>query len=425
MESENPKSPGIRRLWLVVAATLSCASTLLTFEGLLRANALARPVAWMGYNELIDSRFLAGGLLRPAINGLALGPGRSSVPWITNHQGFRNTDPIPDTPKPGTLRILSMGDSFTVGYRLARKDTYSAHWERWLRKRGQRDSEVLISLVEDPVQGLFYLSRFGQRFEPDVAILGITLGNDIAQAYVRLDPRGDYRLNPAAPGGIERSDPDEFLGFAHGLEDYMVDDACLEGDPRSQPASVSQRSAVVGLVTRAFRRIVPPEGEAPASYYPPYEAPRLFDPNHGLGFFLRDPPPEILAGFERLFSALAGFQNVCREQGIRCAVMLFPQRFQVRAEDWDATVATYGLRPSCFDLAAPNRRILNFCRERGLRCLDPTNEMAAMSLRWGLGLYMPAGDMHWNALGNRAMFEASKLLVSELVAQAGGSSEIP
>jgi hypothetical protein len=42
----------------------------------------------------------------------------------------------------------------------------------------------------------------------------------------------------------------------------------------------------------------------------------------------------------------------------------------------------------------------------GITCFDPAAALAAACHRTGRSQYFPGGDMHWNADGHRAVFEA-------------------
>ena len=120
--------------------------------------------------------------------------------------------------------------------------------------------------------------------------------------------------------------------------------------------------------------------------------------------------------YERLFELLDAYQRLCRHRGIQFIVAIHGQRYQVQPRDLEATLETYSLRRSRFDLMRPNRRIAKFCRRAGIPCLDPTEDMAAEHERTGEQFFMPRGDMHWNARGAKAFFDGIKIeLGRELV----------
>ena len=66
--------------------------------------------------------------------------------FVTNSQGFRNTAEFDYAKSPGTIRILSLGDSHTQGYEVRQDYTFSAITEQRLRSH-YADAEVLNSGV--------------------------------------------------------------------------------------------------------------------------------------------------------------------------------------------------------------------------------------------------------------------------------------
>ena len=113
--------------------------------------------------------------------------------WHNNASGFRNDQEFSQEPPPGVLRILSMGDSFVAGYRVGQEETFSFLLEQWINQKLGK-CEVLVSEIEEPITGLYYLSKSGIAFHPHIVLLGITIGNDIAQSYIALDQNGGNSL---------------------------------------------------------------------------------------------------------------------------------------------------------------------------------------------------------------------------------------
>lgn len=99
--------------------------------------------------------------------------------FYMNRQGFRNLVDY-SYPKPGnTLRILVLGDSFTVGYEVAQEETYSAVLERELREKGY-SVEVINTGVSgfSNAEELVFLEQEGIRYHPDIVVLGF-YANDL------------------------------------------------------------------------------------------------------------------------------------------------------------------------------------------------------------------------------------------------------
>jgi hypothetical protein len=177
------------------------------------------------------------------------------------------------------------------------------------------------------------------------------------------------------------------------------------------PSSLSPRHRAFRLLELAWGPPAQPIGTSRGADQPH----RLLDGVNALGFFLSPAPKEVDTAFERLERTLAACAATARASGARLLVLFAPQRYQVQPEDWRATVEGYGLNAARFDLAGPGRRLGTFCRANGIAFLDLEPVLAAAHARSGLSLYLPGGDMHWNADGHRAVAEVLTPAVLELL----------
>jgi hypothetical protein len=335
------------------------------------------------------------------------------VRWTNNGAGFRSDREFTREPLPGVLRLLSLGDSFTAGYRVGQHETFSYLQEQWIN-REYGEAEVMVPEISDPANALYYLDRFGLRLKPHIVLLGITLGNDIAQAYHGLDSHGFYVLTRGkGKVHIVKQNHYPVIKFEQ-LEVYKIPLAYLKSE---SPAARFIRQVSLWFKKRRLLRRFYQKQEAITTGGDRQHL-SLFDLANGFGMFTNPPPPEIEEAYRRLFRILEAFSVICRQHHMIFAVQIFPQRYQVQPEDWDRAVAQYGLKRSRFDLMAPNRRIGAFCREHGIRCLDPTAAMARGYAQTRQSIYYPRGDMHWNRAGHRAFFECSRPALAQLV-QAG------
>ena len=344
--------------------------------------------------------FGPGGSLKENFDAMVLGPYGNTVRWKNNAQGFRNDYDVTQEPGPGVVRVMSIGDSFTAGYRLAQDETFSYLLEQYLNTKSDGSKyEVLISAVDDPSAALHYINSSRLSFKPNLVLLGLTLGNDIAESYVALAPDGRFKFNDET-ASIEVN-TSRTLGFTRGLEKMLIPAACA-GPKKS---FLDRRSITFHLLKRLWRSRL--NGEAIGSWYDK-ETMRLFDPVNGLGVYLKEPPREGQEAYDRLFRTLRALKKVIAREGASFAVVIFPQRFQVQQDDWALTVADYGLNESCFDLNLPNRLFADFCAQNDIVCIDPAQAIAAAHNTSSRNLYCPQGDMHLNAEGNRVLFEAIK-----------------
>jgi lysophospholipase L1-like esterase len=93
--------------------------------------------------------------------------------FVTDAEGFRDTRDFAYAKSPGTLRILSLGDSHTQGYEVRQDATFSAVAERYL-KHHQLKAEAINAGVSGFGNGeeLAFLEAEGYKYHPDVVVLG-------------------------------------------------------------------------------------------------------------------------------------------------------------------------------------------------------------------------------------------------------------
>ena len=96
-----------------------------------------------------------------------------------NGQGMRDDREFARAKPAGTLRIVSLGDSFTIGYEADVRETFSAVLERELRAAG-RPVEVLNAGVSgySNAEECLYLERELFNYQPDVVLVSF-FSNDL------------------------------------------------------------------------------------------------------------------------------------------------------------------------------------------------------------------------------------------------------
>ncbi|MBL8897112.1 MAG: hypothetical protein JNM84_05770 [Planctomycetes bacterium] len=95
-----------------------------------------------------------------------------NVTFEINGQGMRADREFAHAKPAGKKRIVSLGDSFTVGYEVAAEDTFSSVLERELRRDGI-DVDVLNCGVSgfSTAEECLYLERELLRYEPDLVLV--------------------------------------------------------------------------------------------------------------------------------------------------------------------------------------------------------------------------------------------------------------
>lgn len=101
------------------------------------------------------------------------------VTFRINARGMRDPREFAYAKPEGVTRIVSLGDSFTVGYEVERDATFSAVLEEALRARGW-DVEVLNAGVSgfSTAEALLYLERELWKYDPDLVLVSF-YGNDL------------------------------------------------------------------------------------------------------------------------------------------------------------------------------------------------------------------------------------------------------
>ena len=347
-----------------------------------------------------------GGFLKENMTAYVTNGLGGKVRWTNNAAGFRNDQEFSAEPPPGTLRILSMGDSFTAGYRVGQHQTFSYLLQQWLNEHLGK-SQVMVSEIEEPITALYFLQKYGLSYHPQIVLMGITLGNDIGQAY---NSQGKYVLITDHAGNFR---------IEHNQTKFVAQNYSI-------PAAYLQKQSYLQKKIHAFQRWFwklwlirefHKNSEGIVSYFD-VDPPRIIDYCNGLGMYMKPLPPPLEEAYQRLFQIILACQTICQQHHIIFAVELFPQRFQVQPQDWQSAVEKYSLKKSAFDLMGPNKKIRQFCEAHEITLIDPTLEMAKWYAKTGARMYLPFGDMHWNKTGHRAFFECA-LSAFEKLAREG------
>jgi hypothetical protein len=359
-----------------------------------------------------------GGRLRPNLDlHMASAERLRGATVRTDSRGFRNTLEVAALPAAGELRILSLGDSFSIGMQIDQDAFLGPRLEAELARSEARPVRVLNAEVSDPAYGLHYLQRHGLRFRPEIVLYGLC-ANDMLQAALRFGPDRLFALDA---GGLLVANPDApATGGAAEYHDWVYpavsEHALSDGSPSAWRRAWGgaerrvHRSArkLAGSLLRfraleALDRDVTRTTAVPMwSYAREVERRdgrlRLLDGTVNLAYFAQEPPPVLDDMYERLFTLLRAMDRSVRESGGRFVLVVHPQRFQVDPADWRALADYWGLADSDFDLERYDRRLASFCRANGIPCLDLLTPFRQEAGR--RALYLPRGDMHYNRAGH-------------------------
>jgi hypothetical protein len=289
-------------------------------------------------------------LLRAAVDGYRLTPGRDYGGGLRgNSLGY----PVPEfqcEKQRGVYRIAALGDSFAIGPAVPFADNYLTRLDHLLPH-----AEVYNFGVAGigPREYLLILQRDVWRFQPDLILLSIFVGNDITETLStprHLDPR------------------------QHAL--YLLCQRAWRigwGTESRDDTRAEQRLAGPPLSLAAFRAV---------------EARRL-------AVCLRSPPEGLEKKWQRALSYLTEIVKDCKRYNTPLAVVLIPDEFQVNLVVRADALNDAGVNQVAVDLELPQRRLSAFFQGQHVACLDLlpafTNAPDTYAVR----------DTHWNARGNR------------------------
>lgn len=309
-----------------------------------------------------------------------------------NELGLRD-DPMASPAKPdGVYRVVVLGDSFTMGYTVERRDLFVDLLEDWWQAEG-RAIEIVNAGVEgySTDQSARWLQLHGADFQPDL-VIHFPYENDIywngQKSYLRY-PKPRYMPS----GRVE----------ARQLE---------EPAPRRWTqnwATTKALGALAGLIRSA------------------HQGPEWFTPEGGSQPMLREfaplliEPPAFLSAdpenpLGRTRGALMAMKGAAEKAGAKLLVVPIPSHSDVDAEYAAAFGrANLGLEPEAWDPSKSVDLFLDTCRELGIKSLDVRSTFKAL-IADGRDLYYHL-DWHLDPGGNRAL---ARYLYNELDSSQNG-----
>jgi len=275
------------------------------------------------------------------------------------------------------LRILMLGDSFTMGVGVELSDTFVERLEEVLdRSIVDRDVEIVNAGVAgySTRQELAFLEHYGKAFEPDAVLLGFFIGNDFTEnAGKPLHVRDGYLVDDKGHGGMLPYKLRRFVSLNSQLYHFVWPiQRRLRGYGAVEEQATAQDIAAIFTADDAV---------AAPSFEPTREA----------------------------IDALAAY---CKRENLPLAVVLIPDHTQVIAGAWDQLVGQTGNPASAYDPEAPNRRLRTALAADGVPVLDllPAFRAADDPER----LYLPI-DKHWTVAGHEIAVAAAAPFLEGMV----------
>lgn len=294
-----------------------------------------------------------------------------------NQEGLRGAE-IADR-RGSTTRILVIGDSFVFGVGVEDDETFTALLPAYLQD-AIGSAEGLNAGI--PAFGVpdaeSWLRRHGLGLEPDIVVMTIFLGNDLADA-------------------------------AHVGDEVVIVDGLLAPSSSSKGIKVWLHRhshlyvALKGLLEQpGFKPL-----RAKLGLAEPWKVGVL---REEFGVYRKTVETEMASAIDATDEALSGLVAMAEENGFRLVAMLIPSEVQIDPERWQAGLASLDLDPGQYDPAAPTRVFQRLLDSHGIRTLDMSDTFAE-GLARGDELYFRF-DRHWTPAGHAVAAEK----LSEFVA---------
>lgn len=304
------------------------------------------------------------------------------VHFVTDDRGYRVDSKSPPHDCDPAVHILMLGDSMLEGMKVEEDQTIPALTGRMLERVHGVCAEIDNSGVSGWDPNHYYLEARraldGRHYSAGVVF--IYIGNDVIESEASTFPPGPHhrRLRlPRSPRGGE-----------------LVDAVIKPIDDVLRVRSHAYVFARNRIRTQAYR------------YYGDRRFPRIFR---------RDC---VDAPFWSItVSVCEKIQAQFDKRGVPVLFVFIPTIYQVFTPDFDAYVGVCGLDPGAVDVTQPNRRLVRELASRGIRVVDPLEDMRREA-QGGVDMYR-GKDAHLSVEGTAFM---ARYILPELLGMLGNAA---
>ena len=339
---------------LAVKILLTCCSILIAVAV---AEIGLRLLDWPPGDPVWETCHEAAFKFKPNIHYRHMSP-EYDVVFQTNSLGLRDDEAGPKT----GYRILLLGDSFTCGYGVERRDTFADRLERRLG----------IQIINAGVGGyeiihqLRYFETQGRHLQPDLVVYALFLGND-------LTCNGMWEV--AADGGLVQKNGPPALRPPERLKLLCL----LKRNTRLRRIAHWARASTQSL-----------EEWQPRSDYLELCAPDLSE--------------QARVNYETSCALLRQLRNQVGEAGADFLVVMLPFRTAVEVGPSRNPQPVHLAGNSTYDFRRPTREMAEFCSSNDIEYVALTDLLVQDHQRLGSPLYY-RHDGHLNALGHERVAE--------------------
>jgi len=251
------------------------------------------------------------------------------------------------------VRIALLGDSMTMGWGLLRNETVSRQLEHMLQADNSTARIQVINAGQfgyGPIQELSLLEEIVGPLEPDIIVLELFMGNDVADSA-------------QAVGTRLRS---------HNLEALLIHELMARDSDPCYRANrwLREFSRAYQMLARAIGNAAPicslvrPDGSPPPIEIGPNE-PRP----DWLEVDLLDWYPELEQGWEATKEGVRGIRRYCEERGIELYVYVLPSLSDLSLESFRSAIS-YSGNPEAYEYGKGTRLAEEFFREESFASID-------------------------------------------------------
>ena len=295
----------------------------------------------------------------------------------TNSIGMRDVE-HPDTPEPGTYRVLLLGDSFMEAMQVEWSDTLAAQLAVRLKGIGPERIEIVNASVSGwgTDDQLIYFRRIAHAWAPDLILVGMTLHNDVSDNLAlefhdfqagRIVERPETRIELPT---WQRLQVQEWLASNSHLYRFSVG---------------TLRARQVASGAKALNR-------------------------HLIDLVRKNPSERLDAGWAITHQLLDALHADGRAIGADLAVFLIPLAIQVTDDRLADFLEGAGLAPSELDLERPQRLMRAWGERAGVEVIDLLPAFRDWTRETGRDPYLLV-DGHWDERGHTL---GARIVASEL-----------
>lgn len=325
----------------------------------------------------------------------------------TDRQFFRAVTrawphPVPLERTGDGVRILGLADSFGQA---GGAHNYHFALEALLRQAGEPADVVNFSVAGyEPVDELTLLQNYGPRYQADLVLQGFFVGNDFNLPDRPLMMSQGLQFRPQFVG-LWSLRPRNFW-----LLEWLPRFAIFIGDRAQKQREAASDRPVAGGATGS---------SGPAASQPAAEQGIISEDAYlrvereRLNLMRADAATQ--ARWRQTLVILDQIRDFSFRMGSDYVLVIHPDQLQVEDALFDQLIAFYNLNRDDYDLALPQRFLLDYCAQQQIRCIDLLPAFRAHGAQGGL--YLPR-DTHYSQAGNELAAEQILVELNQMPALA-------